>query len=200
MALVNQCFPLPLPYEWVVSEPVEYAHVWYFTSAYSASQPWPADYQSQGYFMVRDTELRWSEGRDEELDLAGYRPIFTGAKGYLLVRDTGLLWSVGWGDELEKSLEHLALRYQCEQTAAAFLAQPWTIGALRKLCPQTSLPAVVALKHLLERVDLSPAQRLALLQAALVVDAGDVLTAQWDGFCGETRRILRESPFQRPTI
>jgi hypothetical protein len=67
MALINQCYPLSLPYEWVVSEPVEYAHAWYFTAAYAASQPRPA----------------------------GYEPLFTGPQGHLLVRDTGLLWSVG---------------------------------------------------------------------------------------------------------
>lgn len=167
MALLNETYPLDSTHEWVVSEPVEYVHAWYFTASYASRGETPA----------------------------GSQEFFVGPRGHLLARGTGLIQSVGWGDELEVTLQRFDLRHRCERTAEAFLAQTWSLGALRRLCPQMPLPRVVELKHLLERAELSLAQRVALLQAVLVMAAGDVLTAQLDGFSGDLRRILQEIAF-----
>lgn len=143
VAANNQTAPLPVPYYWVVREPIEYEEGWYFDYGFDHRQ-----------------------GRLAEEPL-----LMGGAPGFLVSKNTGLVTTLSWG-ELAELPEQERRRRQATQQAAqqmeALLAGELSLARLRQQL-KMSLPELQAFKAQLSAA--SVVQQQALLSAALYQQA-----------------------------
>ncbi|PJJ60565.1 hypothetical protein [Hymenobacter chitinivorans] len=132
----------PDDYEYVLSEPVEYAHCYYF------------DYQLCHRFGL--PESQWE--------------IFAGAPGFAVNRQTGEVSVVSWG-ELPQLPQQSAIWQHSRQRAAELARTPLSLATLRRYLP-LPLPELAAFYQQLRQPEMQQKQREAALLAQLLLAAG----------------------------